>query len=237
MRPKAVYFLSVVLLTLALTFAIAISPGSQASPLAAKETETLDYLSDIGFGAEYGTHDELLHRWAGEIRVEIKGEPTDVDLDTVEGIVTELDPMLGQTNILVSNQNSNLSIYFVPQEEFLRIEPSYVEGNLGFFGVWYGEDGEITGGRILIASEGITQSERNHLIREELTQSLGLFRDSWRFSDSVFYQGWTNTSRYSPLDISVIELHYSADLKPGMSQREVQRAITVDHERQHNPPQ
>ena len=73
MQPKAVYFLSVVLLTLALTFAIAISPGSQASPLAAKDTETLDYLSDIGFGAEYGTHDQLLHRWAGEIRVEIKG--------------------------------------------------------------------------------------------------------------------------------------------------------------------
>ena len=58
----------------------------------------------------------------------------------------------------------------------------------------------------MVASEGITQQERSHLIREEITQSLGLFRDSWRYPDSIFYQGWTATGEYASIDGPTIRL-------------------------------
>jgi hypothetical protein len=50
---------------------------------------------------------------------------------------------------------------------------------------------------------------QKHLIREELTQSLGLVNDSWKYENSIFYQGWTTTNSYSEIDIKLIDLLYN----------------------------
>jgi len=80
----------------------------------------------------------------------------------------------------------------------------------------------------LIASQGITQQERSHLIREELTQSLGLFQDSWRYPGSIFYQGWTDITEYSDLDRATIRLLYDSRLAPGMAPSEALEALGAD---------
>ncbi len=93
--------------------------------------------------------------------------------------------------------------------------------NLGFFRIWFDGEGAIYQGKVLITSDGVTQAERSHLIREELTQSLGLFKDSWKNSDSIFYEGWTTTNRYHPLDQSIIQMLYDPKLQPGMDRTQV----------------
>ena len=49
---------------------------------------------------------------------------------------------------------------------------------------------------------------KKNLLREELTQSLGLFNDSMKYPDSIFYQVWSETTEYSELDKEVIRRHY-----------------------------
>jgi hypothetical protein len=73
----------------------------------------------------------------------------------------------------------------------------------------------------LITSQKVTQRERSHLIREELTQSLGLMRDSYKHPNSMFYQPWTDVTEFSDLDRALIQLLYSADLRAGMTRTEV----------------
>jgi hypothetical protein len=46
------------------------------------------------------------------------------------------------------------------------------------------------------------------LLREELTQSLGLGNDSNKYPDSIFYQDWSTVTSYSKLDIEIIKQHY-----------------------------
>ena len=48
-----------------------------------------------------------------------------------------------------------------------------------------------------------------HLLREELTQSLGLFNDSWDYPESIFYQAWTTTTEYAPIDSELIDMLYN----------------------------
>ena len=48
-----------------------------------------------------------------------------------------------------------------------------------------------------------------HLLREELTQSLGLFNDSWDYPESIFYQCWTTTTEYAPIDRELIDMLYN----------------------------
>ena len=78
---------------------------------------------------------------------------------------------------------------------------------------------------VLISTTGLTADERAHLIREELTQSLGLLADSARYEDSIFYQEWTTTNRYSPLDRAVIEMLYQPLLLPGITVEEALEAL------------
>jgi hypothetical protein len=77
---------------------------------------------------------------------------------------------------------------------------------------------------VLISTTGLTPRERSHLIREELTQGLGLLNDSWDREDSIFYQGWTDITRYAPIDRSVIAMLYRPELTPGMS---IEQALAV----------
>ena len=50
---------------------------------------------------------------------------------------------------------------------------------------------------------------QKHLLREELTQSLGLKNDSYKYENSIFQQKWTEVTEYAPIDIKVIEMLYN----------------------------
>jgi hypothetical protein len=197
-------------------------PHTEHSP------ESLDYLNEIGFGVEYGDADQLLHKWTEDIRINVRGTPTRADLEALEEVVAELNGVLSDVHLQVTYGTGNLEIYFLPESQFASVEPAYVPVNLGFFRVWWDNTGAIHRARILIASRGITQQERSHLIREELTQSLGLFKDSWRYPDSVFYQGWTDINKYSDLDRTTVRLLYDSRLGPSMTPSEALDALGAD---------
>ncbi len=183
--------------------------------------EAMDYLSQIGFGVEYGSTAPVLHKWKQDVTIKVHGWPTDADLQTLEQVVSELNSMLVEIDLELVDKAANLEVYFSPQSHFSDILPEYVPTNLGFSQVWFDGEGVIQQGRVLIAADGTTQAERTHLIRAQITQSLGLFKHSWEHSDSIFYQGWTTTDKYSPLDEATIRLLYQPQLEPGMNRSQV----------------
>lgn len=180
------------------------------------------YFMEVGFGAEYGDPTMVLHKWAGDIRIRVYGAPTVDDMENLLKVVSELNDLLqGSVKLRFVAGDGDINIYFIPPDLFAFVEPMYVPGNTGFFVAGWYENGAIIEAKILIASRGVTEQDRFHLIREELTQSLGLFQDSWQYQDSIFYQGWTGTVEYSAIDREVIRLLYSPLLRPGMSKEEV----------------
>lgn len=200
--------------------------GHVEPPVSDDEAMALDYLTEVGFGDEYQSSPAVLHKWTRDVGIGIQGAPTPADLATVNQVVAELNRLLSGLELEVTDGISDgvadIEIHFAPESGFAAMEPKYQPVNMGFFRVWMDRDGAIYRGRILIASEGITQAERSHLIREELTQSLGLFKDSRRYPDSIFYRGWTATGKYASIDSPTIRLLYLPQLLPGMTRAEVQ---------------
>lgn len=191
--------------------------------------QELEYFFETTFGAEYGASLPMLHKWTDNIRIKINGIPTSEDLDALNQIIAELNSLINSISLDIVTQNSNIDIYFTSVDQFLLIEPNYISGNMGFFWVWWNNTGASYEGKILIASEGISQRERSHLIREELTQILGVMNDSNRYKDSIFYQGWTDTIEYTPIDRTVISLLYDSRLKPGMTQNQVKDIFGIPY--------
>lgn len=190
--------------------------------------DAVDYLSEIGFGSEFGASSPVLHRWREDLRIKVHGEPTETDLATLRQVAQELNSLIPDLMLEISDVDPNVDIHFLPEPSFTSVDPQYVPVNLGFFRVWWDSQGVINRGRILVSTQGLNQAERSHLIREELTQILGLFKDSWQHQDSIFYQGWTSTQEYSPLDREIIRLLYSPRLETGMVQTQFRSAFAAD---------
>ena len=212
------------------------------------DREAFGYLSEVGFGAEYGSSLPVLHKWTEDVNLRIYGSPTPSDIATLTQVVSELNELIGGIKLTLddgygdgwsagsrpgSRPGSNdspgdLEVHFAPESQFQNIEPHYIPVNYGFFRVWWDHQGAIYRGRILVASEDITQEERSHLIREEVTQSMGLFQDSWNYPDSIFYQGWTATGEYATIDRPTIRLLYQPQLLPGMTRLQVSALLSLD---------
>jgi hypothetical protein len=182
------------------------------------------YFVEIAGGAEFNPDVGVIHRWSDDVRITVYGDATAADLVMLDGIVDELNQLIVDGAVAVVSVGGNVEMHFAPQETFADIEPNYVPGNLGFVWVTWDSAGAIEYARVLIASDGVTQEERAHLIREEVTQSLGLLNDSWEYPDSIFYQGWTSGLEYAAIDRAVIEMMYRDDIRPGMG---VDEAVAV----------
>lgn len=182
-----------------------------------------NYFYEIAFDAEYGGN-QRIHKWTTPLTITIQGMPTQKDRATLKQVVAELEALTGLS--IKYGNHGNVSLYFVPSSQFNTIEPNYRPGNIGFFWTRW-EDHRITEATILIASKGITQQERSHLIREELTQALGLMKDSNRYPDSIFYADWTKTQSYSRRDKTVIRTLYSPYIRAGMTRSRVEQVLKM----------
>lgn len=202
---------------------------ADSSSAAADRQEAIDYFSQIAFGNEFNASADsrVVRKWTQDIRLAIMGTPSQADLQTLYGTVMELNQLLDSVQIILTQEQPNAWIHFVPEREFTTVEPNYVSGNLGFFYVWWNAAYELRQARILISTTGISQEERSHLIREELTQSLGLMNDAWSYADSMFYQGWTSIQQYSALDRDLIRILYDPRIQPGMNEDDVRTVFGV----------
>ena len=182
----------------------------------------IDYFTEIVFGSEFGDKIPVIKKWTNNIRIKVNGEPTEADMQTVSNIIDDFNELISGINIKTVENKENLTITFTTESNFLGIDQNYVPTNYGFFwALWHDDNFVIYNASILIASADITQQERSHLIREELTQSLGLMNDSNKYKDSIFYQEWSDVTEFSEIDKAVIKLLYLKKINPSMSKQQV----------------
>ena len=203
--------------------------GAVAPPVPTEDPafgyQSVDYFQEIAFGTEYGSSGGVIHRWTDDVAIAVHGDPNDEDLANLCQVLFDIDALVDTVEVSIVGSGQNVDLYYVPQSQFRGIEPNYVPGNLGFFYVWWDATGSLTEAKVLIATDDVTQAERNHLVREEVTQILGLMKDSYRYADSVFYQEWTEVQEYSDLDEDIIAILYLPAIVPGMTPDEALAVI------------
>ena len=181
------------------------------------DAQVRDYFFEIALGSEFGSADQVIRKWERDLAIKVHGDPTSQDRDTLDQIITELNDLIGSLRLKIVQSSSNVDIHFAAMSQFRSIEPNYVAGNTGFFWMWWRHSGSLVKARILIASDSaVSQQARSHLIREELTQVLGLANDSYAYTDSIFYQAWSTVTEFSDIDRAIIGVLYRDDVTPGM---------------------
>ncbi len=185
----------------------------------------VDYFVDIALGSEFGATTPEVHKWLNDVRISVNGVPTPGDLAALDEVLADLNALLDPIEVLRDDATPNVELHFAPLDELDDILPQYQAGNWGFVWVWWSGGGGITQAVVLIASDVTDATERAHLIREELTQGLGLLNDSYEYPDSIFQQAFTTVTEYAPIDEAVIEILYDGRIVPLMTEAEVRAAI------------
>lgn len=193
-----------------------LNPGP--APLTITQSD-IDYFAEVALGSEWGNNPQLIRKWNTNLRIRVTGTRTAEDDATIRQVMQEINELINGSGVQLvrDDRNPNVEIIYAPESQFRQLESNYVPGNLGFFWVRWNSS-VLNYARVLITNTNrVTQRERNHLLREELTQVLGLMRDSNRYRNSIFYQGWTDVNEYAEIDRTLIRMLYHPQLRPGMT--------------------
>ncbi|ESA37004.1 sh3 type 3 domain-containing protein [Leptolyngbya sp. Heron Island J] len=207
------------------------SPAEGTDLSAQQANKILDYFDQVAFGAEFGASTQRINKWVTDIRIFVSGQYPDY-LDTeLTKIINEINTLSDsiQLSRTPSKQEANYLIHFGTGEEYSQIEPNaraYVDDNFGLLWIYWNGDNEIYKGSMYVDIVRTSdQAAQKHLLREELTQSLGLLNDSYQYPESIFYQDWTQTTEYSEMDKHLIEVLYSEQVRPGMTQQDINKVF------------
>lgn len=189
--------------------------------------EIVEYFKEIVLMLEFAENqDNKVRKWLFSPNLVISGEYTSEDKQCLNKIVLDFNSISRNVKILRNSpQKTNIDMRFMPLQDFPDKVPKYVEGNAGFFVIYNSPSYEITSAEIYISSTDASPKARCHLIREELTQSMGLTNDSFKYPDSIFYQDPSDTTFYSNLDRMLIDLLYNSDIRNGDSTKQVETKI------------
>jgi hypothetical protein len=177
----------------------------------------LEYFSELVFKSDLHTKAVKLSKWNKDIMIGLTGEYTKEDSIEVRKIVNELNDIIKTINIEITTfENSNLKIHFVGYEEFDNYYKYASVGTHGFLLIRHNFVKEITNGFILI-NKSLSGNDRKSTIRNEISNSLGLINDSYKYPTSAFQQFENNNITYNKMDKKVIGLLYNYGLPTGLN--------------------
>jgi hypothetical protein len=182
------------------------------------------YFNEIVSKNEFNNKTSI-NKWNKDVKIFIcdntkdnmysKGTDNDVMVlkTELQKIVKELNDHINEITIeIVEVQDSaNFLIYLGSENWYNSCVPksvNYTKNNLGLFLISKSNNTITKGTMYVDIYRTETINEKKHLLREELTQSLGFFNDSWLYPESIFYQGWTDVTEYSDMDKEIIKTLY-----------------------------
>lgn len=198
--------------------------GTSLPSLTAYNASVVEYFKEIALGFEFGNASEITRRWNSDMKIFVGGTPTPELLAELDKIVSEINDLTtsGMTVEVVSDTlESNYYMHFGSGDSYAKIFPSLsnlIESNWGLFTIFWNAQQELISGYMYVDIVRADPLEQRHLLREELTQSLGLAKDSRTYSESIFQQSFsTKVTEYAQIDRDLIRVLYHPDMKTGLN--------------------
>jgi hypothetical protein len=196
------------------TASIVTVPNNRFLPdLSKVDEETAYYFNQITRYSENSPYSEgPIYKWNKNIQVYLYGNFSKNNKQQVIKVIKELNRLIYPRKItLVKNaKRANSFMYFGSLESNNQNSLSGQKLHGKYFGHFHilSFHQEIQRSYIFINTADTSPKRQKHIIREELTQSLGFINDSYDYPESIFYQEYSDNDFFSELDQRVIRLLY-----------------------------
>lgn len=198
--------------------------------LSTNQLLAIDYFTEIALGFEFGSETQVTRKWNSDVVIFVAGTPTELLLDELETVVNELNGLIVNSGIQLRfttiQSEANFDLFIGTGDAYAQFFPTaapFIDENLGLFFINFDGQNFFTSASMYVDTERPTELKQRHLLREELTQALGLARDSDRFLDSIFQISFELgcTLTYSQFDEVLIQLLYDPRVGTGLDENTV----------------
>jgi len=202
--------------------------------LSESEFEVISYFKEVALGFENGNSSEITRKWGSNMRIVVRGNPSDANIETLEQAISDINELVTDDfSIKIVSDSSfyNCYIFFGSGLEFLEIFPEE-ENNVdinttGYFHVWWNNN-IINKARIIINPFILNSIRQKSVILEEITQAIGLGNDSPSHPNSIFYETSINpgyATEYAVIDRELIRLLYHPEMTVGLNENQVDEVL------------
>ena len=203
------------------------------SNLNAYDLAVIDYFKEIALGFEFGNSTEVTRRWESGMRIFVGGTPTLALTDELNLIIAEINTLTNSASFSAQIVNdstlSNYYTFFGSGDAYARMFPdlsNLITSNWGLLTMFWNGSQQLYTGYMYVDIFRANASERKHLLREEITQSLGLARDSDTYPESIFQQSFdTKVTTYAEIDEALIRLLYHPDMNVGLNETQIDERL------------
>lgn len=195
------------------------------------KTHLIDYFKMIALGSEYGDQFKVSKKWAEPMKIFVDGAPQQDHVDELVDIIKEINEYASDgfyIEVVDESELANYHIFFGEGNAYIdqySAPPELVNSNAGLFTIYTDRNFRITHGHMFVDLSIVSMEKQLHVLREELTQSLGLANDIDYYLNSIFYIKPSRIRSYSDLDIEVIRLLYHPQFIAGLHESNVQIAL------------
>lgn len=188
----------------------------------------ISYFKSIALGFEFGNASEITRKWVNNMKVFVGGSPNETLLNELNQIIDDLNELTQPSfsiEVVSDTLASNYYLFLGTGSQFAEIFPanaSLISSNWGLFSIFWNGSNELFRGYMYVDTQRANELEQRHLLREELTQSLGLAKDSFLYPESIFQQAFsTKTTEFAEIDKKIIKLLYHPSMTIGLNQVQV----------------
>lgn len=185
------------------------------------------YFNEVCLDAEIVNSGDpaVLQKWAEPMIYEVRGEPTEEDLDVIRRFAQWLETVEGFPGMWKAGPGEvpNVSIHFCDAERMAQLLGDWTRGCDGGVTFWY-EENKIWSATVCIRTD-IAQQVRSSVILEELYNGLGPVQDTELRPDSLIWSGYSEPQWMTAEDMLILRLLYHPTLEPGMDREGCAEAI------------
>lgn len=235
---------SLKLITIVLGIGVVISSCSDTNTgpgdigLSERQSQAVEYFKEIALGFEFGNSSDITRKWDSDVMIFVGGEENEALQQELDDVILELNDLVSRDNIEIAitadSSASNFYVFFGPGASYAQVYPGaegFTEQNFGLFFVSWTSN-RIRTGSMYVDTSRPAQRNQLHLLREELTQALGLARDSDLYPNSIFNSNYSvDVTQYSDLDKAIIQMLYHPRMDVGLNEQQVDpilQEIVVD---------
>jgi hypothetical protein len=206
--------------------------GNKSTALSDYQKEVVDYFKEIALGFEFGEATAVTRKWKKPMKIFVGGWHNATLTNELHLVVDELNALVAdnfEIEIVSSKAAANFYIFFGAGSQYASMYPSDADlanSNSGTYRIFWNERNEIASGHMFVDIRGTDLDEQKSVLREELTQSLGLGNDSPLYSDSIFQSDWSTPTQYSQMDKDIIRLLYHPAMSIGLSPSQTESILT-----------
>ncbi|MEJ2003531.1 MAG: DUF2927 domain-containing protein [Cyclobacteriaceae bacterium] len=187
------------------------------------QEETIGYFKVIALGVEFGNFSEVTRKWKSPMVVYAGGTPSPEHVKELEEVASEINTLVTDgfnIRLTQDSSESNFYIHFGSREDYISYYPeisNLARNEMGLSYAYFNQRAELFAGHMFVDITRAEPVEQLHLIREELTQAIGLSRHASTHPNSIFDVSNETLTSYAEIDRELIRLLYHPNMVAGVT--------------------